>query len=326
MKRVLDVAALALILSWSPSLCAGATTGSWQYLVDRLVTEGLDPDPVRRAFADPRMAPFDGLEFSPEQPREVHSRYRQFLTPATIVRARSCRAAYAGWFDAAAQHYGVPANVLASILYVETGCGRNTGSYVILHRLARLAMANEPENLRRNLERFADSRGTLDPSIEAQLRARAQYLEATFYPEVRATFLVAQQMGVSPLDLRGSPSGAFGYPQFLPTSFLQYGVDGDGDGIVSLYTPSDATASAARYLAAYGWRPGISRAQQRQVIWHYNHSDAYIDTVLALASRIDAQPTNVSTAKSGTKPRRSGTRPKKPSTKPKTKQSTRHYR
>jgi membrane-bound lytic murein transglycosylase B len=66
---------------------------------------------------------------------------------------------------------------------------------------------------------------------------------------------------------------------------------------VSLYDPPDAIASAANYLARHGWKPGISRAQQRQVIWTYNHSDPYIDTVLAIAARIQAtQPSRLSLA------------------------------
>jgi membrane-bound lytic murein transglycosylase B len=107
-----------------------------------------------------------------------------------------------------------------------------------------------------------------------------------FYPEVRATFRVADDLRIDPLDLLGSPSGAFGNPQFLPTSYLRHGADGNGDGVVDLFTIDDAAASAARFLAASGWSPGISRAQQRQVIWHYNRSDAYIDAVLGLSDRI----------------------------------------
>src|SRR6185369_13282950 len=122
-------------------------------------------------------------------------------------------------------------------------------------------------------------------------------LEGVFYPEVLAMFGLADRTGVDPLDVRGSGSGAFGLPQFLPSSYLRFGVDGDADGRVSLYDPADAIASAANYLAHHGWRPGISRAEQRQVIWTYNHSDPYIDTVLALAADLErAQPSQLSLA------------------------------
>src|SRR6185369_11602712 len=112
-------------------------------------------------------------------------------------------------------------------------------------------------------------------------------LEGVFYPEVLAMFGLADRTGVDPLDVRGSGSGAFGLPQFLPSSYLRFGVDGDGDGRVSLYDPADAIASAANYLAGHGWKGEISRAEQRRAIWAYNHSDAYIDTVLALAEHLE---------------------------------------
>ena len=69
-------------------------------------------------------------------------------------------------------------------------------------------------------------------------------------------------------------------PQFLPSSYLRFAVDGNGDGRVSLYDPADAIASAANYLRAPRLAARLSYAEQRQVIWTYNHSDPYIDTVL----------------------------------------------
>src|SRR5262249_38679370 len=82
--------------------------------------------------------------------------------------------------------------------------------------------------------------------------AGGRSLEDRFYPEVRATFALADRLGIDPLALRGSGSGAFGYPQFLPTNYLRYGTDGDGDGVVDLYDSRDAAASCANYLAAQG--------------------------------------------------------------------------
>ena len=95
-----------------------------------------------------------------------------------------------------------------------------------------------------------------------------------------------QRMGIDALGIRGSIAGAFGLPQFLPSSYLKFDTDGNGDGRVSLYDPEDAIASCARYLKENGWRPGIDRAQKRKVIWTYNRSTPYIDTVLALADRL----------------------------------------
>jgi membrane-bound lytic murein transglycosylase B len=152
--------------------------------------------------------------------------------------------------------------------------------------LARLAMAAEPSNVEQNIARLT----LMNPKLPVSgfARWRAQHLEDTFYPEVKATFEIADRLHVDPLEIRGSGSGAFGIPQFLPQSYLRYGVDGDGDGQVSLYDPGDAIPSCARYLHEYGWRSGLSRKQQRNVIWGYNHSDAYIDTVLWIADEVEA--------------------------------------
>jgi membrane-bound lytic murein transglycosylase B len=201
---------------------------------------------------------------------------------------------HAAAFQTAGQAHGVSPGLLAAVIFVESGCGRNTGKSLILPRLARLAMANEPENVQRNV-----AWRSADPETARRVRARAQYLWDTFYPEVRAVFDAADRMDVDPLDIRGSESGAFGFPQFLPASYLKHGEDGDGDGRVSLYDMADAAASCASYLAAAGWKPGLSVREQRMVIWQYNRSEPYIETILALADRVERPtgPTQIVRAK-----------------------------
>jgi membrane-bound lytic murein transglycosylase B len=258
---------------------------SWSYLVDKLAADGIDRERATRLFADPRMPPFTGLDFSlvAHEPRAL---YRGFLRGPSLAAARSCRRAHAASFEAAERTTGVPAEVIAAIIHVETGCGRNTGSSPIAYRLARLAMANEPTNLGRNIDRLAS------PSSELawRVRERARYLEDTFYPEVRALFELGDRLHVDPLTLEGSASGALGVPQFLPTNYLRYGTDGDDDGRVDLFDIADAAASCGRYLVAHGWRAGLSEPGRRQVIWRYNRSDAYVDAVLAIARSMAGPP------------------------------------
>lgn len=263
---------------------ARADYRGWDYLVEKLVADGVDQRRVHRAFTDPRIEPFDGLEFG-LRPREPSSMYRGFTKSPSVAQARRCKAEHEVALDEAERTHGVPASVVAAIIHIESGCGRNTGSEVVLYRLARLAMANEPSNLRSNIARH--SALSDEPDVESLTRTRGQYLEDTFYPEVLATFQISDRLDIDPLGLRGSGSGAFGMPQFLPRSYLSYGVDGNGDGRVSLYDADDAIASCANYLAAHGWREARSRAERRRVIWHYNRSDAYIDAVLGLADRLD---------------------------------------
>ncbi len=265
---------------------AVARSRGWGYLMDLLVADGVERRQVAEVFADPRCPAFDGLGFR-LAPRESHALYRGFLGSSSVARARMCRAQWAAELEAAEREHGVPASVVAAILHVETGCGRNTGRSPILPALARLAMAAEPENLERNVAAHTGADHPLDSAAARPTLTRARELESIFYPEVRGTFELARRLGSDPLEIRGSGSGAFGIPQFLPTSYLRWGRDGNGDGRVSLYDHADAIASCATYLQAHGWRPGLDLSERRSVIWSYNRSTAYIDTVLALANRIE---------------------------------------
>ena len=76
-----------------------------------------------------------------------------------------------------------------------------------------------------------------------------------------------------------SSAGAVGWMQFMPDTWLRWGMDGNGDGIADPWNPEDAIHSAARYLAAANGRTDISRA-----IFAYNHAQWYVDDVLQLAA------------------------------------------
>lgn len=78
-----------------------------------------------------------------------------------------------------------------------------------------------------------------------------------------------------------SSAGALGPMQFMPTTWRSYGVDGDGDGKADIMDPFDAVPAAAKYLCANG--AGRGGTSLSSAIWHYNHSQAYVDAVLSLA-------------------------------------------
>jgi murein DD-endopeptidase MepM/ murein hydrolase activator NlpD len=80
-------------------------------------------------------------------------------------------------------------------------------------------------------------------------------------------------------NLGPSSAGAVGWMQFLPSTWLRWGVDANGDGVADPNNPADAIYSAARYLAAAGGQYDLRRA-----IFAYNHADWYVNEVLGLAS------------------------------------------
>jgi murein DD-endopeptidase MepM/ murein hydrolase activator NlpD len=79
-----------------------------------------------------------------------------------------------------------------------------------------------------------------------------------------------------------STAGALGWMQFIPSSWMRWGMDADGDGLADPWDPEDAVFAAARYLAAAGAHEDLERA-----IFAYNHAQWYVDDVLELAATFD---------------------------------------
>ena len=79
-----------------------------------------------------------------------------------------------------------------------------------------------------------------------------------------------------------SSAGALGWMQFIPSSWMRWGMDADGDGLADPWDPEDAVFAAARYLAAAGAHEDLERA-----IFAYNHAQWYVDDVLELAATFD---------------------------------------
>jgi membrane-bound lytic murein transglycosylase B len=122
---------------------------------------------------------------------------------------------------------GVPGEILLAIWGLESGYGKVTGNFDVPSALATLAW---------------DGR-------------RA----ALFTAELDATLEIIEK-GLAPRSLlRGSWAGAMGQPQFLPSSFLAYARDGDGDGRVDIWrNEADTLMSIGNYFKQKGWRAGLS--------------------------------------------------------------------
>jgi murein DD-endopeptidase MepM/ murein hydrolase activator NlpD len=86
-------------------------------------------------------------------------------------------------------------------------------------------------------------------------------------------------------DLSLSSAGAEGWMQFLPSEWAQYGVDANGDGWEDPYNPADAIFAAARYLKAAGGDTDVKAA-----VFSYNHSQAYVESVMLRAQLLDGTP------------------------------------
>lgn len=120
------------------------------------------------------------------------------------------------------REYGVEPQFIVALWGIETGFGKYTGNYSLISSLSTLAY---------------DGRR-----------------EAFFKKELFAALRIIDEGHATPQTLKGSWAGAMGQVQFMPSSFLNFAVDYDGDGRKDLWhTRADVFASAANYLQQHGW-------------------------------------------------------------------------
>lgn len=254
----------------------------WDYLAGQLRKAGVQERDIDAIYQSPEMPRFTFIPFK-LKPKESHAIYNTFQKPSFHALGASFLEEHREHFDRMEKQYGVPREVVTAILVIETQVGRHTGDSIIVYRLSRLASVLDPNNVKENYRHLHAQ----DPSVTMQdVVARGRYLEDTFLPEIPALIEMAKRSGLNVLDIKGSIAGAFGLPQFLPTAYVKFGVDGDGDGEISLFNKVDALYSTGRYLSSFGWREADTHQKQRKVIWNYNKSDAYIDAIFAMSRGI----------------------------------------
>ncbi|XPV77242.1 MAG: lytic murein transglycosylase [Desulfovibrio sp.] len=221
-----------------------------------------------------------GKKVAPEQ--EFHS---HFLNPILIAGAYGYLREYRAIFTSVHEKFAVPDNILAALLLVETRLGTNTGKYDALPILASMAAADAPVLFRNKLKLKG---GPLTAEEEKWMRKRAKQKADWAYKELFALLEYASVNAHDPFKIKSSSYGAIGMCQFMPTNVEHYGVDGDGDGKVDVFTRADALHSMGNYLYKHGWKAGLTHEQQLKVIYRYNHSMVYSRTILEVAERIKA--------------------------------------
>ena len=161
----------------------------------------------------------------PAEKRLEWAGYRKiFIRDDRIKRGKAFMKEHAETFARAEAKFGVPKEIIAAIIGVETRYGSNKGSYRVIDALATLGFDYPP---------------------------RSKF----FKSELKQVFLLAREQGFDVEELKGSYAGAMGYGQFIPSSYRHYAVDFDGDGVVDiLNNPVDAIGSVANYFSKHKWR------------------------------------------------------------------------
>jgi membrane-bound lytic murein transglycosylase B len=144
------------------------------------------------------------------------------ISKKVVQTAQSMRQAHGTLLAQISEKYGVPPGILISIWGLESNFGRFSGVRPTIATLATLAY---------------------DPRRSAMFRE-----------ELFDALKILDSGDVEPAAMRGSWAGALGQPQFMPSSFLLYAQDFDGDGKRDIWkSTSDVFASIANYLSAHGW-------------------------------------------------------------------------
>ena len=187
---------------------------------------GFDAEILNRLFRQTR--PIAAVIKAIMPPRDPGVRswqtYRgRFVEPKRIAAGRRFMHAYAAEFAAAEQRFGVPAEIIAAIIGVETIYGKQVGRFGTFAALTTLAFDYPP---------------------------RAEL----FRRELEELLLLAREENRDPLTYTGSYAGALGLPQFLPSSRRRFAIDFDQNGRIDLAaSATDAIGSVANFLAEHGW-------------------------------------------------------------------------
>jgi len=251
-------------------------------LQHKLLQDGFSPSQVAGAFRSVP-PPMLGLVAQTMKIREGQANYDHFLAPQEIAAVRQFIADHRNCFRRAKAAYGVGPEVIAAIMLVETHFGSYTGKTSTLAVFSTFSIMDRKAN-RDKVWRLLSARDRQKWGREAfdkKLLDRSDWA----YRELYALFDLENTHGIRPESLKGSVMGAIGWPQFLPSSLAKFGADGNGDGRIDLYNAEDAIFSTANYLRAHGWCEARFPSDREAVIWEYNHSKAYVRTVLGIAQR-----------------------------------------
>jgi membrane-bound lytic murein transglycosylase B len=190
-------------------------------------TKGISDRTLEHAFRGVRLNTrvIELNENQPEFSRAIWDYMDGAVSADRVARGRSLRRQYRKPLGRAERKYGVPDSIVTAIWGLESNFGQNLGGFRVVEALSTLA--------------FEGRRSAF---------GREQLL---------AALKILEEGDITPERMIGSWAGAMGQTQFIPTVFLQYAEDGNGDGKRNLWdTKADVFASTANYLKQKGWQTG----------------------------------------------------------------------
>jgi len=227
MKKILCLLLGGLLLN-SPVFAAEVPFEDW--------LQTFRAEAVGKGLSEKTLSALDGLELNEQVVRLDQSQpehkitfaiYRKnILSKERIKRGRALYAEHRAILRPIAKRTGVPAAQIIALWGIESSYGALTGKLPVLQSLLTLAYEGRRADL--------------------------------FRGELLAALQIIERGEAAPEQLRGSWAGAMGQCQFMPSTYLNHAVDGDGDGVRDIWGSSpDVFASIANYLKSEGWKAGL---------------------------------------------------------------------
>ncbi len=224
------------------------------------VAQGISPQAVRSGLAG---VTFDQSVINKDRGQRVFSQsFEQFagrmVNGSRLRGGANMLKRHAATLARIEQRFGVPGPVVVAIWGLETDFGAVRPTMPVIRSVASLAY---------------DCR-------------RSEFFQAHLFDALR----IVERGDLSPAEMRGAWAGEMGQTQFMPSNYVKYAVDFDGDGRADLiHSPADVLASTANYLRAHGWVRGADwspGAPNFEAIRAWNKAQVYARTIAYFASKL----------------------------------------
>lgn len=269
MMRLFAALAFALIVTApaQAAQCGGSFSTFLAAMGREAQAAGVSPNVVAQAFAgvalDQGVLAFDRRQRGMFHSKSFEEYARTRVIPARINRAKRLMGTHAALLARIERQFGVPKELLMAIWTMETDNGTgDMGKLPVIRTIATLA-----HDCRRS---------------------------ALFQGELIAALKIVQRGDLPLREMIGAYAGEIGQTQFLPSSYIKYGVDYDGNGRVDLrHSAADVLASTANLLKVNGWQAGAPYREGTanfQAMREWNHSEIYRKTLVLFAERLGGRP------------------------------------
>jgi membrane-bound lytic murein transglycosylase B len=254
-----------------------------QLVAELLIRQGLDPLQAASIAADPRISVNSDIVIKNlfySSPRGTAQKPEVMrVDPRLIEQGKVFMQTHANTLASVEKRFGTSPRILTAILIIESRLGTYPMPYNVANAYANLVFLLNPDYLKELQIVYTDTYPQLQEAATiARAKRRAQWAAGELYHLAR----IANALEIDPLEISGSFAGAMGPAQFIPSSFWNYGLDGDGDGVADPNNMADALFSMGQYLKEFGWLEEAQPDQKRKAIWHYNRSSVYVNTIMML--------------------------------------------